>query len=268
MPLSLEALGAGCRERREALGLTQRQLAERAGLSLRFLAQLEAGDGNISLRRFAALAAALGESAAALLAEAEGGAGGGAADGGTGHGRRAGRRAGGGSAPPPQVRIALVGLRGAGKSTIGARLAKKLGIPFVELDAKIEAAAQLPLASIFELHGEAYYRRLEREALRQVLTAERAFVLAAGGSVVSDAETWRLLRERTVTVWLKARPADHWNRVIQQGDERPMRKNPHAFAELEALLAARAPLYATARHEVDTSSLGVDGAVAAIAARL
>jgi XRE family aerobic/anaerobic benzoate catabolism transcriptional regulator len=241
----LDVLGERVRRRREALGLTQRALAAKAGLSLRFLAQLEAGEGNISLKRFAELARALGVSAAALLAEAEGQ-----------------------GEPAAAPRVALVGLRGAGKSTVGARLAKRLGVPFVELDAEVEKAAELPLAQIFELHGEAYYRRLERETLRRVLAEHDAFVLATGGSIVGDRDTWRLLRERAVTVWLRAKPEDHWNRVIQQGDERPMRKNPHAFAELRALLTAREPLYATAHHTVDTSHLGVDGAVAAIRERV
>ena len=243
--LRLETLGERVRKRREALGLTQRQLAVRAELSLRFLAQLEAGEGNISLLRFAQLARALGLSASALLHEAE------APD--------------AEPIPAPGPVVALVGLRGAGKSTIGKRLARQLRVPLVELDARIEAAAGLPLAQIFELHGEAYYRRLERETLRSVLEETPAAVIATGGSIVNDRETWRLLRERATTVWLRARPEDHWNRVVEQGDQRPMAQNPHAFAELRALLTAREPLYATAAHSVDTSQLGLDGAVAKIA---
>jgi XRE family aerobic/anaerobic benzoate catabolism transcriptional regulator len=162
--------------------------------------------------------------------------------------------------------VALVGVRGAGKSTIGARLGKKLGIPFVELDAEIERAAEMPLAQLFELHGEAYYRRLERETLRHLQAERPAQVNATGGSIVTDRESWRLLRERTRTVWLKARPDDHWNRVVAQGDQRPMKDSPHAFAELKALLAARAPLYATAARTVDTSARGVDKVVAEVAA--
>jgi XRE family aerobic/anaerobic benzoate catabolism transcriptional regulator len=241
--LRLETLGEKVRKRREALGLTQRQLAARAELSLRFLAQLEAGQGNISLLRFAQLARALGLSASALLSEAEGDA----------------------RVETPGPVVALVGLRGAGKSTIGKRLARQLRVQLVELDARIEQAAGLPLAQIFELHGEAYYRRLERETLRRVLEETPAMVIATGGSIVNDRETWRLLRERATTVWLRARPEDHWNRVVEQGDQRPMAQNPHAFAELRALLAAREPLYATAAHAVDTSQLGLEGTVAKIA---
>jgi len=243
--LLLQEVGERVRTRREALGLTQKELSSRAGLSIRFLAQLERGDGNISLRRFAEVAAALGVTPAALLA--------------------------GSHAPEPREPrgpiVALLGLRGAGKSTIGARLAAGLGVPFVELDALIERAAGLSLAEIFELHGEAYYRRLERETLRAFLADHQGgAVLATGGSIVGDRETYRLLREHTVTVWLRARPEDHWNRVLQQGDQRPMAESPHAMAELRALLAAREPLYATAHHTIDTSATGVDGAVGAIRA--
>jgi XRE family aerobic/anaerobic benzoate catabolism transcriptional regulator len=237
----LQEVGERVRRRREARSLTQRQLAEQSGLSIRFLAQLERGEGNISLLRFAEVAAALGVTPAELLADS----------------RDDARTRG--------PMIALLGLRGAGKSTIGKRLARAIGVSFVELDAKIEQAAGLSLSEIFELHGEAYYRRLERETLRRLLDeATSGLVIATGGSLVNDRDTYRLLRERTTTIWLRAKPQDHWNRVIQQGDQRPMAENPHAFAELRALLTAREPLYATARHVVDTSSTSVEGAVAAI----
>jgi XRE family aerobic/anaerobic benzoate catabolism transcriptional regulator len=235
----LQEVGEHVRTRREALGLTQKQLSARSGLSLRFLAQLERGDGNISLRRFADVAEALGTTPAELLRET------------------ASRRG-------PVV--ALIGLRGAGKSTVGPRLAEVLGVPFVELDLLIEQAAGLSLAEIFELHGEIYYRRLERETLRRFFAADHpdGAVLATGGSIVNDRESYRLLRDNAVTVWLRARPEDHWNRVIQQGDQRPMAQSPQAFAELRALLAAREPLYAAAHHTIDTSRADVDGVVRAV----
>lgn len=232
----LNQVGEEVRRRRERLGLTQKELAARAGLSLRFLAQLEHGAGNISLARFADVAAALGASPAELLAVER-----------------------------PRRRIALLGLRGAGKSTVGRKVAKKLGVPFVELDAEIAKAAGLSLGEIFELHGEAYYRRVERETLRRVFDEHAAAVVATGGSIVNDAETYRMLREGATCVWLRARPEDHWNRVVEQGDRRPMRENPRAFAELQELLAAREPLYAAADRVVDTSGIEVDRVAAQVA---
>lgn len=221
---------------RERQGLARRQLSETSGVSERFLAQLEAGRGNISLLRFADVAEALGTTPSELLA--------------------------GASSPKNGTRIvALLGVRGAGKSTVGAALADKHSVPFVEVDSRIEKSAGLTLSEIFELHGEAYYRRLEREVLTQLLADTRSMVVATGGSIVNDRENYALLRERASTVWLRAKPEDHWNRVIQQGDARPMAKNPHAFAELRALLAAREPLYANAHHVVDTSGREVDEVV-------
>jgi XRE family transcriptional regulator, aerobic/anaerobic benzoate catabolism transcriptional regulator len=238
----LETVGAAVRSHRERLGWSRRELAAHSGLSERFLAQLETGDGNISLRRFADVAHALGTSPSVLLGPAD--------------------------APADGRPIALLGVRGAGKSSVGAALAKRLGVAFVELDQRIEQTAGLPLAELFALHGEAYYRRIEREVLTQLLAAPSPMVLATGGSIVSDPTNYALLRARCRTVWLSARPEDHWNRVVAQGDQRPMAENPHAFAELRALLAARDKLYARADHTIDTSGLRVPQVAAAIAERV
>ncbi len=235
----LESVGATVRSHRERRGWSRRELATHCGVSERFLAQLETGDGNISLRRFSEVARALGTSPSALLATAD--------------------------APSGARPIALLGVRGAGKSSVGTALAKRLGFSFVELDQKIEEAAGLSLGDVFTLHGEAYYRRIEREVLTQLLEAGTPFVLATGGSIVNDPTSFALLRSRCRTVWLRARPEDHWNRVVAQGDQRPMAENPHAFAELRALLAAREKLYARAEHTVDTSGRRVAGVVAAVA---
>lgn len=238
----LRAVGSTVRSHRERRGLSRRELAQRSGLSERFLAQLETGDGNISLRRFAEVARALGTAPSALLAPAE---------------------------TPPDVRpIALLGVRGAGKSTIGAALAKKLGVPFVELDQQIEEAAGLPLGEVFALHGEAYYRRIEREVLSRLLAEPTEMVLATGGSIVNDPTNFALLRSKCTTVFLRASAEDHWNRVVAQGDKRPMADSPHAFAELRALLTAREKLYARADHVVDTAGLRVPQVTAAIAAAM
>jgi len=244
----LSGVGSAVRRLREERGLSRRALSEKSGVSERFLADLEGGSGNNSVGRLAEVARALGTSAGTLLREAEG----------------ALAEAESGEGP----RVALVGLRGAGKSTIGRALAAKLSVPFFELDALVEQAAGLSLAGIFSLHGEAYYRRLAREVLTRFLAETEAFVLATGGGLVLDREAWRLLQRRCRTVWLQAAPDDHWQRVLAQGDERPSAARPHARDELRALLKVREPLYAQAELSVDTSRLGIPGAVRELLQRL
>lgn len=175
----LESMGARIRQLRSARGWTRMELAERAQLSLRFLAQLESGRGNISVNRLAQVAEALNCSLRQLIPA---------------------------SIPRSRPRtkltsekktiIAMIGLRGAGKSSVGARLAKKLRLPFVELDAEIERAASMPLAQIFSMHGEGYYRRLELQCLDRVLQHASPMVLATGGSIVTDPRTWNLVRQK------------------------------------------------------------------------
>ena len=157
--------------------------------------------------------------------------------------------------PPadPAAILALVGLRGAGKSTLGPLIAGRLGRPFVEMDDLITETSGLPLDQLFELHGEPYYRRLEQETLRRVLAKGGPLVLAAAGGVINQPDSWQLLRDRATVVWLRARPEDHWNRVVAQGDRRPMENNPAAQEELRALLVSREPLYGQAQITVDTS---------------
>lgn len=231
----LRDLGRAVRNARSDRGLTLRELSEQADVSIRFLADLEAGRGNVSVGRLHDIAVALGTTAAELLT-------------------RGSRRV-----------ISLLGLRGAGKSTIGHRLAERLKVPFVELDREVEQAAGLPLSSLFELHGEAHYRRLEREALQRVLDRHDAAVVATGGSIVTDDETYALLRARTQTVWLAASPDSHWTRVVEQGDVRPMHNRANAKAELAQLLEQRRPRYEKADKIVDTDRLGVEGVVEVLA---
>jgi XRE family transcriptional regulator, aerobic/anaerobic benzoate catabolism transcriptional regulator len=227
----LRDLGAAVRARRTELGLTLRALAKKATVSERFLAQLEAGEGNISVARLEDVAEGLGTTGAELLASAS-------------------RTV---ASPSTSPIVALVGLRGAGKSSVGAAVAERLGVPFVELDERIVREAQMTLSTIFEIHGERYYRGLEREVLRRLLASGKPMVVATGGSIVTDAESWGLLRSRARTIWLKATPHDHWARVVAQGDVRPMRDRPRAMNELQALLNRRRPLYEMADAVVDTA---------------
>jgi XRE family aerobic/anaerobic benzoate catabolism transcriptional regulator len=138
----------------------------------------------------------------------------------------------------------------------------------VELDQRIEQAANLSLNEIFSLHGEQYYRRLEREVLDGLLNERRPMVLAAGGGVVTSPDTYALLRRSAVTLWLRATPEAHWNRVLRQGDRRPMANHPQAMADLRALLAAREPLYATADHVIETTGMTPEKVVKSIARAL
>jgi XRE family aerobic/anaerobic benzoate catabolism transcriptional regulator len=225
----LASLGATVRALRAERGWSRREFAAQVGLSERFLAQVEGGKGNPSIVSLARIASALGTTPAALLA---------------------------GATPPPLV--ALLGLRGAGKSTVGRALAQRLGVGFVELDGRIEEAAGLSLAEIFELHGEGAYRRWEKEALQALIAKGESAVLATGGSIVTDAENFGLLRRSALTIWLKATPEEHWDRVLSQGDHRPMANDPLAMAQLRELLARREPLYRTADHTVVTSGAAVD----------
>jgi len=238
----LRALGAAVRKQRNDLGLTMRGLGGRAGVSERFLAQLETGEGNISVARLQDVADALGTTAAALLEQ--------------------GARAA--AAPSPRQVIALLGLRGAGKSTLGPEVARRLGVSFFELDALVAREAGMPLSTIFEMHGEAWFRKLELEVLRAFLEAHETGVLATGGAIVTSREAFELLRRRTTTVWLKASAQDHWNRVLHQGDVRPMKNRDNAMSELKALLRTRKALYSLAAHVVDTSSTSFDEAAAGV----
>jgi len=221
----LETLAHRVRALRESRSWTRSHLAGKSGLSLRFLARIESGEGNISVLRLEALAAALGTTPDRLV-------------------RPRARRS--------EI-VTLVGLRGAGKSTIGPLLARQLGCAFVEMDALIMDLSGLTLDQLFELHGERYYRRLEQDTVRTILARGDPAVVAAAGGVVTESATWKLLHEETTTVWLKASPEDHWSRVIAQGDRRPMADHPAAMEELRAILGQREPMYSQARITVDTS---------------
>lgn len=266
MDAIVQRVGLRVREARERRGWSRKLLAERSGVSLRFLGDLEAGRGNISILRLADVARPLDLSLDRLLSE---------------HGDRvwglferihslehselerleehvSGLSV---SSPLSGEVLALLGVRGAGKSTVGRRVADSLGWTFVELDARVEEAAGLSLAQLFAIHGEPYYRQVEHEVLGELLAGASRVVVATGGSLVTHSEAWALLRRRAQTVWLRADAQDHWERVIAQGDHRPMERNPQAFSQLESLLAERAPLYQQASGTVETSGRGVEAVV-------
>lgn len=227
----LERIGRRVRSLRSARGLTAKETAGRAGLSPRFYSDLEGGKANIAVGRLAAVARALEVPLEVLVAEREPVETGG----------------------PSRTAVALLGLRGAGKSTLGRRCATELGLDFVELDDLIERAAGMSLPELFALHGEPYYRRLTLQSLSSLLATGRPCVIALPGGIVQDEEALALIRRRCTTVWLKARPQDHMDRVVGQGDERPMAGRRDAMAELRAILAAREPLYRQADLVIDTS---------------
>ncbi len=251
--------------------MTRRILARDSGVSERYLAQLEAGQGNISIALLRALALALDVPLASIVREGPEPS----VDAAHLHAlvdrlgpdelvearRLLVARFGATDGAARRRRIALVGLRGAGKSTLGALLARRLEVPFIELDGEIEAASGMTLSEIFDLYGQAGFRRLERQALERVLASQRAFVLATGGSIVAEPATFAELLLGCFTVWIRALPAEHMQRVIAQGDLRPMADNAEAMADLERILAGREAAYRRADAQVDTAGKSLDATI-------
>ena len=238
----LVELGERVRTERRRLGLTVRELAVASGLSERFLVGLEGGSANVSVLRLADVAHALETSAAELLSTLSLDArGGGAAR----------------STTPGRTKVALVGLRGAGKSSIGKQAAARLRLEFVELDGRVAERAGLTLGEIFDQHGPAYYRHLEREELERWLAEDASGIVATSGGLVTDHVAYERLLASTNVLWLRASPEDHFARVVAQGDLRPMRDRKDAMKELRGILRARRALYERAHHVVETSMLGL-----------
>jgi XRE family aerobic/anaerobic benzoate catabolism transcriptional regulator len=267
----LEALGQRVRTMRAVHGMSRKVLAKVSGISERYIAQLEGGKGNVSIVLLRRVSNAMGAHLEDLIPSTEPAAdwavirdllrkatpaqiaqakdvlaGGGAA--------AARRRSFSG--------IALIGLRGAGKSTLGKMLAKKIGWSFVELNKEIEAQNGLSVAEIIALYGQEGFRRMEQAALGQLLARKELMVLATGGGIVSEPLTFDLILSSFYTIWLKAEPEEHMARVRRQGDLRPMADDRSAMAELRTILLSREPLYARASAVVDTAGLTVDNAAA------
>ena len=262
----LKAIGERVRQARARKNITRKSLAAQSGVSERYLANLESGQGNVSVLLLRQVGAALNMSPEELLRDrddepAE-----------LGTIRQLLR----GMTPEKLAkasdlllrnfrdqpaerskRIALIGLRGAGKTTLGQRLAQNLKRPFIELDREIEREAGTSLSEIFLLYGQQGYRRYERRCLENLLESQEACVIATGGSIVSERATYHLLLSTCFTVWLKALPEEHMARVIAQGDTRPMEGNAQAMDDLRRILNSRAGLYGQADAVVDTAGKSV-----------
>ncbi|MCF8476428.1 MAG: helix-turn-helix transcriptional regulator [Pseudolabrys sp.] len=259
----LRRLGERVRMLRNQRGMSRKALAKQAKVSERYIAQLEAGLGNCSIVLLRRIARAIGLPVTQLvhegseppldlvlltqflerlppnmLVEARKLV--------TGHfSTTAGN--------PHQQRIALIGLRGGGKSTLGALLAERLDIPFIELDREIERHAGAPLSEIFEMFGQETFRRSEREALDAVLRQHKHFVIATSGSIVTEPGTLELLLSSCFTVWVRAEPQEHMKRVMAQGDLRPMANSSRAMDDLISILRSRESLYAKAEASIITT---------------
>ena len=259
----LHRLGERVRMLRHQRGMSRKALAQHAKVSERYLAQLEVGKGNCSIVLLRRIARAIGlpvtqlvnENAepaldlvlltqfverlpAKALSEAR---------------NLLHKHFGEPAEDLRRRRVALIGLRGGGKSTLGRLLAAKLDVPFIELDREIERRSGASLSEIFDMFGQETFRRAEREALEDVLRQHRHFVLATGGSIVTDPGTMEMLLSSCFTVWVRAEPEDHMRRVMEQGDMRPMAKSARAMEDLIAILKSREPLYAKAEAALITT---------------
>ena len=267
----LDRLGGRVRNLRHQRGMTRKALAQHAEVSERYLAQLESGEGNCSIVLLRRIAQALGVEVAQLVSE---------------HtdppldailfsqlierlpastlkeARELVLRHFGESIDARKQRIALIGLRGSGKSTLGKSLAQKRGIAFIELDGEIERITGASLGEIFELFGQERFRRAEREALDRVLAQHKTFVMATSGSIVTEPATLELLLSSCFTIWMRAKPSEHMSRVVAQGDLRPMGSNPRAMDDLISILQSRESLYAKADATLDTTGKGPDAVLA------
>lgn len=259
-------VGARVRRARELKNMPRRTLSEESGVSPRYLAQLEAGAGNISIALLARVAAALDHRIEWLVSED---------DPATSDAQQMVqlyrmaspdvqtqvRQILTGSARADRAqRICLIGLRGAGKSTLGRMIARHFDVPFVELNQEVEARAGMPVGEVMALYGAEGYRDIEAQALTEILSKHNRMIMAVAGGIVSDPQVYDMLLAGCHTIWLRAKPSDHMDRVRAQGDLRPMRGQPQAMAQLKTILSTRENLYRLATASLDTSGRTLDGA--------
>jgi len=250
---------------RKAKRLSRRELSESSGVSPRYLARLEGGEGNVSIALLQRIAIALDQPIESFFVNSDS------------HNdedaRLLQRYRNADTATREQVlqlldplqwreqkaqRICLIGLRGAGKSTLGSGIAKMMNLPFIELNNEIERNAGIPIAEVIAMYGEAGYRTLEAETLQSIIARHDRLVLAVAGGAVEQETTFSELLTRFHTIWLKAAPEEHMQRVRAQGDLRPMAGNPRAMEQLREILIARESRYAQSEHHLDTSGKAIE----------
>lgn len=261
------------RDARQRAGMPRRVLSERSGVSPRYLAQLEGGTGNISIALLSRVARALDHRIEWLVGDD---------DPITSEVIRVAELY---RAAPPDTRaavdrllspdperaarahrICLIGLRGAGKSTLGAAAGAALGLPFVELNRDIEDACGMPVDEVMALYGPEGYRRLEAQAIDRIIDEQDALILAVAGGIVAEPDTYARLLAHFHTIWLRTSPDEHMARVRGQGDLRPMAGNPEAMEQLKSILTSREALYARSDAQLDTSGQPVAASLAALLA--